>query len=287
VLGDAYDTGEIGAVAVEIEELTRENMLLRNSCHTAAHYFMEQRVVTEENLWRVLDATGPASDCDWAFGMAAIVGLGALGPQAYERGEILAWCNAANDGSHVYGNCLHAIGHHAWKATASIEETVGACEEVPETHRGSCASGVLMEMFEPSSQTGATYERAAAPDIIPGLCSKWRELVSDRDTSCEHGAGYIYGLDVRDAAFALIRDKDVTSTDIGSAVGTLSTAIQHCQDLRNAPSPPCEAMLVKSIPGDLTSRLPETFIEFCAAFAAGPNRDACTQRTHNTVSDRP
>ena len=286
-LGDAYDTGEIGVVAMGIEELTSENMLLRNSCHTAVHYFMEQRVVTEANLWSVLDDAGPAPDCDWAFGMAAIVGLGALGPEVYERGEILAWCNAANNGSHVYGNCLHAIGHHAWKATASLEETVAACEEVPETHRGSCASGVLMEMFEPASQTGAAYERYAAPSIIPDLCAKWRELVSDHDTSCDHAAGYVYGLDVRDAAYVLIRGKDVTSADFKTAVGTLVTAIQNCQDLRASPSPSCDDMLVRSIPRDLAAQLPEAYREFCAAFAAGKASEACTKRADTTVSDRP
>lgn len=284
-LGDAYDTGELGAVAMEIENLTSGTMLLRSACHTAVHYFMEQRVVTEANLWSVLDDTGSAPDCDWAFGMAAVVGLGALGPEVYERGEILTWCNTANNGSHVYGNCLHAVGHHAWKATASLEETVAACEEVPETHRGSCASGVLMEMFEPASQTGAAYERTAAPVIIPGLCAKWRDLVSSQDTSCDHAAGYVYGLDVRDAAYALIRDKDVTSADFNSAAGTLVTAIQHCQDLRGAPSLACDAMLVLSIPKDLASRLPEAYREFCAAFTAGKASEACTKRADTTVSD--
>ncbi len=218
-------------------------------------------------------------------GSSAIVGLGAPGSQEYERGEILAWCNAANNRSHVYGNCLHAIGHHVWKATASLEEAIAACKEVPETHRGSCASGVLIEMFEPASQTGETYERTAAPDSVPGLCAKWRELVSDQDTSCDHAAGYVYGLDVRDAAYALIGDKDVTSADFNSAAGTLVTAIQRCQDLRGAPSLACDAMLVASIPRDLASRLPEAYREFCAAFAAGPSREACTKRTKTTVID--
>jgi hypothetical protein len=284
VLGDAYDATAIGVVASELEELTEGNALLRNSCHTAVHYFMEQHVVTEEGLWRMLDETGATADCDWAFGMAAIVGLAALGPQEYVRGEILAWCNATNSGPRVYGNCLHAIGHHAWKATASVAETVGACEEVPEVNRGSCASGALMEMFEPSSQTGATYERSSAPAVLPGLCTQWREFVaSGNDTSCEHGAGYVYGLDVRDAGFALLRDKELTSGDIESAAGTLRTAIRHCRALRDAPSVPCETMLVNGMPGDLVSRLPEVFVEFCAVFTAGPPRDACDRRAGTPV----
>ena len=77
------------------------------------------------------------------------------------------------------------------------------------------------------------------------------------DESCDHGAGYVYGLDVRDAAFTVIRDKDLTVADIDSVVDVLRSAIQNCHDLRDADSVPCANMLVKSIPEDLVSRLPD------------------------------
>jgi hypothetical protein len=141
-----------------------------------------------------------------------------------------------------------------------------------------------MEMFEPSSQTGATHARSTAPAILPGLCAEWRELVSSElDESCDHGAGYVYGLDVRDAAFALIRDKDLNAADVGSAVETLRIVIRHWHDLRGAYSSACEAMLVKAMPGDLVSRLPETFAEFCSAFDPGAPRDMCSERAGLTA----
>lgn len=281
----AYRNGDTAAFALVLGESVDADPRLRMACHPAAHMLTEERAFDKQALLALLGEVSSTSACDWALGHAAVSGLGLLGEDEFHRGEILGWCTALAENLHIYSNCVDAVGHHVWLATGSLEESVVACAEVPPAYRNTCGGGVLMQMFEPATQTTADYRRADAATVIPGICSEWRRLAPDLATAeaCAHGAGYVYGLDLRDAVFRGIRssstsESGVTQDTYERMLFAERQGVERCGDLGSAIAAACENMLARSIPIELTRADPTSYASLCAVFSYDHVRGNCLSR---------
>jgi hypothetical protein len=287
VADTAYQEGGIGDFADVLEPAISADPWLRMSCHPAAHMLTEERSFDREALELLLEEVGDVSTCDWAFGHAAVSGLGLLGPAEYRRGEILSWCLANDADPIIYRNCVDGVGHHVWLATASLEESVLACEEVPADVRMSCGGGVLMQMFEPATQNPAEYGRDEAEKVIPGFCDEWRRYAKEQRTveTCAHGAGYVYGLDLRDAVFAELRVllpgaqglSPEASDRLGQAVGL---GARRCAELGDDLATTCMLMLSRSIPVELMRVDVEVYASLCGLLPEESVSKACRERKY-------
>ena len=282
----AYQEGGIGDFADALEPAISADPWLRMSCHPAAHMLTEERSFDRPALERLLTEVGDVPTCDWAFGHAAVSGLGLLGPSEYRRGEILSWCLANDADPIIYRNCVDGVGHHVWLATASLEESVLACEEVPVDVRMSCGGGVLMQMFEPATQKPAEYGRDEAEEVIPGFCDEWRRYAKEQRTveTCAHGAGYVYGLDLRDAVFAELRGVPATS-GLGPyaadrLVDAVGLGVRRCGELGDDVASVCMRMLSRSIPVELARSDRKVFEALCAGFPDEQVGAACRDREY-------
>lgn len=280
----AYAEGGIGDFANILEPAISENPWLRAACHPAAHMLTEERQFDRPALEELLREVGDVATCDWAFGHAAVSGLGLLGPSEFRRGEILEWCLANDDVQIIFRNCIDGVGHHVWLATASIEESVLACEEVPADVRMSCGGGVLMQMFEPATQTPAEYARDQAEDIIPGFCAEWSRYAKEQRTidACAHGAGYVYGLDLRDAVFTEIRalrpGSAFSSTTREDLLNEVGRGVARCEALGVDISAVCIQMFVRSIPIDLVRVDRAAYDALCEGFPVREVTASCQDR---------
>lgn len=268
----AYTEGGIGDFADVLEAAISENPWLRTACHPAAHMLTEERRFDRPALEKLLLEVGDVATCDWAFGHAAVSGLGLLGPSEFRRGEVLEWCLANKDDQIVFRNCVDGVGHQVWLATTSVEESVLACEEVPADVRMSCGGGVLMQMFEPATQKPSEYSRAEADAVIPGFCEEWRRYAKEQRTieSCAHGAGYVYGLDIRDAVFLEVRGLGSNSTFSTASRQGLSNevvrGVTRCEALSVEISSACVRMFARSIPLELARVDRSTYDSLCEEF---------------------
>lgn len=280
----AYREGGIGDFADVLAPAIEKDPWLRMSCHPAAHMLTEERRFDRPALEELLDEVGDVATCDWAFGHAAVSGLGLLGPGEFRRGEILEWCLAHDDDPIVYRNCVDGVGHHVWLATASLEESVRACEQVPAEARMSCGGGVLMQMFEPATQKPAEYSRAQAIEVVPGFCREWRRYAEEQRTveACAHGAGYVYGLDLRDAVFSELRSVlgagalDVSARE--RLVEVAGDGAVRCAELGDDVAMVCSQMVARSIPVELARVDRASYDALCGAFADPSVAGACRSR---------
>jgi hypothetical protein len=280
----AYAEGGIGDFADVLESAISENPWLRAACHPAAHMLTEERPFDRPALEELLREVGDVATCDWAFGHAAVSGLGLLGPSEFRRGEILEWCLANDDVQIILKNCIDGVGHHVWLATASVEESVLACEEVPAEMRMTCGGGVLMQMFEPATQKPTEYARDQAEDIIPGFCAEWRQHAKEQKTieTCAHGAGYVYGLDLRDAVFTEIRGLRSGSTFSATARERLANevgkGVTRCEALGADISAACMQMFARSIPFDFARVDRAAYDALCEGFPVREVVTSCQSR---------
>lgn len=281
----AYQEGGMSDFADVLEPAISTDPWLRGACHPAAHMLTEERRFDRPALEELLEAVGDVSTCDWAFGHAAVSGLGMLGPEEFRRGEILAWCLDNDTDPIIFRNCVDGVGHHVWLATSSLEESVRACEEVPADVRMSCGGGVLMQLFEPATQKPSEYDRSQAEDVIPAFCAEWRRYAVEQRTveSCAHGAGYVYGLDLRDAVFLELRALAVSGSSLTQGAqdrleGTATLAARRCQELGDDVGGVCMRMVARSIPLDMMSADRSGYESLCAAFPDPVVSSACRTR---------
>lgn len=281
----AYQEGGIGDFAAVLAPAIERDPWLRAACHPAAHMLTEERRFDRSALEELLEAVGDVATCDWAFGHAAVSGLGQLGPGEFRRGEILEWCLAHDADPIVFRNCVDGVGHHVWLATASVEESVASCEEVPADARMSCGGGVLMQMFEPATQKPAEHSREQADDVIPGFCQEWRRYAKEQRTveTCAHGAGYVYGLDLRDAVFTELRGLMPSGSSLSSDAragleDAVALGVRRCSTLGDDVAGVCVRMLARSIPLDL-ARVDRTAYEaLCDGFPDPDVAASCRTR---------
>lgn len=281
----AYQEGGIGDFADVLEPAISADPWLRGACHPAAHMLTEERSFDRPALEELLKEVGDVPTCDWAFGHAAVSGLGMLGPLEFRRGEILEWCLVNDADPIVFRNCVDGVGHHVWLATSSIEESVRACEEVPADVRLSCGGGVLMQLFEPATQKPSEYGREQADDVIPGFCAEWARHAVEQKTveACAHGAGYVYGLDLRDAVFSELRalapfGSSLSSEALDRLVTSVSRGSQRCAQLDKGVISTCMRMLARSIPFELLESERTAYEALCDGFPDPYVASACRNR---------
>jgi len=299
-LGDAfvaaYDEGGMVDMVSVLADVTATDPWLRVSCHPAAHMLTEREGFGKDELLVLLSAVERSMACDWALGHAAVSGLGMLGGESVTAGEVLERCLALSGDEPLVRSCIDGLGHFVWIMSASLEESVAACESAPADVRLSCGGGVLMQMFEPATQTEAAYGRPEAPSVIPGFCEAWRGLAREQRTveSCAHGAGYVYGLDLRDAVFEETRRGTGQPLPVDAAPVSLSAEARsrlvdaavrgrgRCDALGADVASFCGNMLVRSIPEHLGRVDRAAMLAMCEAFPAGPVRSVCVSRSGQT-----
>ncbi|OHA03342.1 MAG: hypothetical protein A3J58_01225 [Candidatus Sungbacteria bacterium RIFCSPHIGHO2_02_FULL_52_23] len=73
--------------------------------------------------------------------------------------------------------CFHGLGHGAASLTSfRLYDALAICDNVPQDWRADCGSGVMMEIYEPST---FVHERKEFPDDIPAFCATLRNPYSD------------------------------------------------------------------------------------------------------------
>lgn len=85
--------------------------------------------------------------------------------------------------------CFHGLGHGAASLTGfRLRDALTICDKVPQEWRADCGSGVLMEIYEPST---FVHGRQEFPNDIPAFCATLHEPYSD---TCYATAGlHAYG----------------------------------------------------------------------------------------------
>lgn len=279
----SYAEGGIADMASVLAPATEGDPWLRTSCHPAAHMLTEEQDFDREELLALLDDVGGSPACDWALGHAAVSGLGLLGEAGASPEELLSWCLANDADDVVFGNCIDGLGHHAWLSTSSLPLSVAVCEAVPAAVRHGCGGGVLMQLFEPATQGEAEYDRSEASATIPGFCEEWRRFARESATAeaCAYGAGYVFGLDLRDAVFAEIRaagSSSFTAPARDRVLAAVRAVEEDCAALAADIAPVCSLKVVQAVPRDLV-RMDRGFAgDVCAAFSGEAAPSACRKR---------
>jgi hypothetical protein len=296
VFRTAHAEGGMTEMVEVLADVTAADPWLRVSCHPAAHMLTEEGGFGREELFALLVDVEGSMACDWALGHAAVSGLGMLGEKNASPGEVLGRCLGLAGDESLLRSCVDGLGHFVWLASGSLERSVEVCETAPQTARLSCGGGVLMQMFEPATQTDAAYERAEAASVIPGFCARWREIAREQRTveSCAHGAGYVYGLDLRDVVFDETRrgtgeplpvdasPVDLSAASRGRLVAAATTGRDRCDALGADVADFCGNMLVRSIPAHLGRVDRDAMLAMCAVFRSGSVRSVCVSRVSAT-----
>jgi len=283
----ALNNDDVETLIPELERVVQGDPFYYSMCHPAAHTAGKQALEASDDLFELLDRVAVSTVCDWGFGHGVIDTLALRGEDAATLEGLITWCESRRSDERLYGLCSDSIGHYGWISTGQVERSAVICTQVPSASgKTSCGGGVLMQMFEPAGGRGQ-YDRKKAAELIPDVCQRWLKVAPAQvdNVGCSHGAGYVYGLDVRDAAWSWLNEPgSATRTVPEEAMGTVSGAIEaanaNCLKLPVDPAY-CMQQVSHAIPLEWGRRHPAQFDELCALFLEGPLQDNCRARKNN------
>lgn len=144
-----------------------------------------------------------------------------------------------------------------------------------------------MQMFEPAGSPVGQYDRATAAERIPDVCRRWLKVAPAQvdNVGCSHGAGYVYGLNVRDAAWLWLNEpgsaeRAVPEDVLQTVISTINSANAACRELPIDPDY-CMQQVAHAIPLEWGRRHPDEFDKLCGAFPEGSTRDNCRVRKNH------
>lgn len=283
----ALTNDDVEALIPELEKVVQDDPFYYSMCHPAAHTAGKQALEASDDLFELLDRVAVSTVCDWGFGHGVIDTLALRGEDPETLKGLINWCETRRSDERLYGLCSDSIGHYGWISTGNIERSAVICTQVPSSSgKTSCGGGVLMQMFEPAGGRGQ-YDRKTAAETIPDVCQRWLKVAPTQvdNVGCSHGAGYVYGLDVRDAAWLWLNEpgsssRSVPEETMENVTDRINAATTNCRKLPIDPDY-CMQQVSHAIPLEWGRRHPAEFDELCALFPAGPIQDNCRARKSN------
>lgn len=283
----AYQANDLGQLLGAVDSVISTDRRLYLLCHPAAHDAARQalELAGPSAVTTLLDTVAVNTACDWGFGHGVLDAVSELGDDTSIAQNVVRWCDLHHADLRLYDLCADGVGHYAWSSTKDFAKSVRMCASLGhESGKQACGGGIMMQLFEPARADG-TYSLEDAPRLIPELCSRWAALVPDPSdySGCGHGAGYIYGLDVRDASWAWLNapeSQTATSPTPEAAQAVMrafSGAQEKCSQLP-ANSDLCVNMVARSMPLQWGQRFPDSLDEICRALENEHARSECVNR---------
>jgi hypothetical protein len=281
----ALSNDDISTFIPDLERAVDDNDFLYQVCHPAAHTAGKQALEASDDLFTLLNEVAKSTVCDWGFGHGVIDTLALRGEDNETLDQLVRWCEEHVSDERLYGLCADSIGHYSWISTQNLERSAVNCARV-QTPQGksSCGGGIMMQMFEPAASAGS-YSRVEAPELIPEICRRWMKVapIEIDYLGCSHGAGYVYGLRVRDAAWNWLNDKESLAANstppeaLEPVIGEIKNAVKHCENLP-MPSESCVRQVMSAIPLQWGHRFPEDQQTLCEVFGSAEIVKACAMR---------
>lgn len=281
----ALANDDVAGFLPELEQTVNKNDFLYTVCHPAAHTAGKQALEASDDLFELLNEVAKSTVCDWGFGHGVIDTLALRGEDNETLTDLVNWCEDHVSDGRLYGLCSDSIGHYSWISTGDLERSVVNCTLV-QTPQGksSCGGGIMMQMFEPAASAGS-YSRLEAPALIPEICERWVKVapVEMDNLGCSHGAGYVYGLNVRDAAWAWLNDEKSIGANttpqirFEAVAAAIATETTNCRKLPVAPDY-CIRQVMHAIPLQWAHRFPDDHARLCSLFTDTDIATSCMQR---------
>jgi hypothetical protein len=280
----AFENDDLETFLPVLESAVARSETLYTVCHPAAHTAGRYALDGGPEVMPLLDIVAMNTVCDWGFGHGVIDSLAERGDDPATLEDIVDWCERHVSDERLYGLCTDSVGHYSWTSTGDLAKSVANCEMLAtDSGKTSCGGGILMQMFEPAAAAGS-YTRQEAPELIPSICTSWFAVAGTPGgrNGCAMGAGYVYGLDVRDVTWALIEEY---SRNPGGGLPlqhqerileTVRVAHDRCRIFEEEYFRTCTSMLAVAVPVLYARTYPEPLLEICAIFEDPYVTDRCT-----------
>lgn len=286
IFATAMQNDQSADLIAAIEKTLDERPELYPLCHAAAHKASKTALDSTDDLFELLDTTASNTLCDWGFGHGIMDALALRGEDPGTLDALIDWCTKHEDDDRLYGLCADGIGHYSMISTGDLERSAANCARIAAAPgKDACGGGVLMQLFEPADKAPSVHRRDEAHTVVPALCERWKaaQPAVENQNGCSSGAGYVYGLDGRDAAWAWLRADETTRSPkiptepLRHITDTLDANILRCDQLAT-PRDPCLTMLIQSIPLALGHRHPAEYDALCRRFPHPGGTAKCMER---------
>jgi hypothetical protein len=289
VMEQAYNSGKTADFALSLQAAVDADQALYDVCHPAAHTAGLNALRNLNDPVAALDAVAGSTVCDWGMGHGVMDSLSEQNPSKQTFVDVTAWCDERVADQRLYGLCTDGLGHLAWGATKSFDESIKLCELVGTSEgRKACGGGILMQVFAPAAHS-ASIPLEEAPKRLPALCADWASKVEAEGAArgCYAGAAYLYSLDLKDQMYLWWNSSEYQPgvdipTDIRTAIdASMTRAVEACAMFPAEGRASCENGLANNIPTRYGAEHPVEMVGICRLFSDEPSRAVC-----NAVGDR-
>jgi len=271
LMGEAIRSGRAREFVLLLEREVTADERLYAACHAAAHMAGQEAIEGSVEPLALLDEVAVNTVCDWGFGHGVIDATALRGASPADAA---------------------AVGHYAWSSTGDLARSVALCETLV-AGRVTCGGGVLMQIFEPAVEVSLEGRPADVHERILELCRRWSGLAVSVEgrSGCWHGAGYVYGLDVRDAAYRWLN-----SVAAGSGTGldeksrreihgSVRSGVGRCAELGGDATlvQLCVVMVARSVPPLFARGFPAELEAPCGLVPDEVGREVCLRRGEQTA----